>query len=539
MSRIPVRTPSRKEGTGIGIRNGAAQQSSYCSEDGLHKRNVAYVSDPSRNGPDGFKTPAKIRASQNVYRGDQSRTRIQQKASDGKPLNTSLRIPNSRGTRTSSPESKQITVRNSKTPEPLREKNSVSIREHIARARAELQKSARMARQVETVEVPVGSGGIQPDDPYSAIKDPFNQEQLKPRINPGVQRAIEVARTDGRLNISNLHLATIPPEVYNMYRPDPSHVIDFSSDTTSSWYDYADLTHLNGADNEIRELTADFAPHFEGVHTIDLHNNRLSYLPESLLQLESLTTINLAGNALDYNALKVLCQLETITELNLSRNKLTGPLPSELSKLRNLSKLDLSANQVTAIGSSLRECTSLQFLKLGENKIEELKLSQLQSHTNLTELDVKRNAISSSIFDTVVPFVKLESVDLSHNLIKEPCCMSGSPNLPRLQTLHLVQNRIVTVGSILNGTPNLIQLMLEGNRIHTLPAALFNLNHLRHLDLSNNALDDIPPELGFLPEITQFSWQGNPARMRGCFNMSTVEVLAYLRGRCTTDTLEG
>lgn len=432
-----------------------------------------------------------------------------------------------------------------RVPDLHKPKSSAGLREHIAKARAELQKSNKKV-VVPMRSVPnslhTQNHGQKPhpedyldDDPFSAIKDPFNQAQHKIKIDPRVESAIKQARTDGRLNISSLQLSRIPKAVCEMYKPDPSHVIDFSQDSGPSWYDFTDLTYFNAADNELNSFDEELLAILGALETLDLHNNILHILPECMIRLDRLTTVNVSGNGLSMRDLERLCELPSITELNMSRNKLSGLLPIKIGQLHNLRTLDLSDNELDAIDYALTGCPKLQVLNLSGNFLKRLTVSQLSQQSGLAELDASRNAIESAFLDGNSSFPRLGLLNLSHNNLTELSAGPYELELPSLTTLLLIQNQIEDPSPLLTRAPNLIDLNVEGNRLSHLPELLFTLNHLKHLDISDNRLTEISHHVGFMHQLTQLGWEGNPVRMRGCFGLSTAEMLAYLRGRAPAD----
>lgn len=418
-----------------------------------------------------------------------------------------------------------------KTQELRGVKSSAGLREHIAKARAELHKSAKKIPSTpRRVRSPNGydmAVEADVDDPFSTIKDPFNQAKFRPKSDPSIDRAIKRAREGGRLNIANTQLSRIPEAVYNMYKPDPSHVIDFSSDSGSAWYEYSDLTYFNAADNDIDTVEDEFVDTFGGVESIDLHNNKLGCIPQSFLQLGVLTSINLAGNNIDEASLSILCQIDNLVDLNVSRNRLSGSLSTKLSNLHRLTTLDISENELDAIEHALIGCTKLQKLNLSGNRIEKLGVSQLSKQLDLIELDASRNRIDTSFVDMDLTFPRLERLNLAHNAITNTTAVSNHLvlNLPVLSTLLLLQNKISNLHGL--SIPAVVNLNIEGNRFTVLPDAVFDLRHLRHLDISDNQLTEIDYRLGFMP-LTQLRWEGNLVRMRSCFGLSTAELLKHL-----------
>lgn len=541
MSRIPLKTPSRSSSS----TTTQSQPNKSIIADGTNVSvRVDYREHPSAASTrpsQSFRTPARPVRSQRPT----ATPNVPPPANTlGRSNPVPPRTPRSHSTTTNTNNDNQTVKRpttarkvsNTQPPVLRQTKSSSGLKEHIARARAELQKSVRKtAPPIHDLAQSLDSSTLN-DDPFSAIKDPFNQSKYRPKVVPEVEKAIKRAREDGRLHIPNLQLTELPQAVYKMYRADPSHVIDFSLDFNSSVYDYEDLTSFNAADNEISLIQDDFAEIFPGLCTLDLHNNRFQTLTESFIHLSQLSTLNVAGNELDEDALNMICQIETLVNLNFSRNKLQGFLASKLSDLRDLNSLDLAENDIEGIDYALSGCTKLQTLNLSGNRLGKVTSPQLASNSGLVELDLSRNRISNTFFTQSASFPRLEILNLSHNSLTS---LAGDidVNLPSLATLLLLQNQIhkeTTIDPVLHGSSVLTTLNLEGNPLVTLPVTLFNLQHLKHLDISDCRLSEIDSRIGLLPKLEVLRWEGNPARIRGGFGMTTDDVLKYLRGRITS-----
>jgi hypothetical protein len=176
------------------------------------------------------------------------------------------------------------------------------LREQIAKAR----EAARRAKiEVTRTSTPPRDAFL-PDPTEIAtfdfgLGDPFNQQT---KVSKSVlQRRIDGARTDGRLNIAAMDLKEIPDNVLEMYKYDPN-------DTTVTWGEIVDLTSIIAADNELEVLpeamfpdvdletmidSDEGGPQFGAVQTIDLHGNSLRELPLGLTRLTQLSRMNIVS----------------------------------------------------------------------------------------------------------------------------------------------------------------------------------------------------------------------------------------------------
>ena len=123
---------------------------------------------------------------------------------------------------------------------------------------------------------------------------------------------------------------------------------------------------------------------------LDLSNNQLSSLPESLGNLNNLIWLDLSNNQLS-SLPKYLGNLNNLIWLYLGYNQLSS-LSESLGNLNNLTWLYLEYNQLSSLPESLGNLTGLIGLGLGKNQLSNLPES-LGNLTNLTWLDVGYNPL--------------------------------------------------------------------------------------------------------------------------------------------------
>ncbi|GMF50130.1 unnamed protein product [Phytophthora fragariaefolia] len=124
------------------------------------------------------------------------------------------------------------------------------------------------------------------------------------------------------------------------------------------------------------------------LRTLDLAANRLSELPPQLNALKSLKTLKVPNNALV--ELPDLSGLDALTTLVLDGNVLED-IPNALPP--NLTKLSLKGNRLRAVPRSVLQLTQLQELDLGDNCLEALP-SNLGELQELQELNVDGNKLT-------------------------------------------------------------------------------------------------------------------------------------------------
>lgn len=363
------------------------------------------------------------------------------------------------------------------------------------------------------------------DDLYASVSDPFNQAKFERSISAPLKQAIEFAKLSGRLNCADMSLCDIPDEVYTMYRADVSTTIDFSSDGPQ-WYDYVDLEHFCAADNEISLLDDRLADNFGGLISVDLHHNRLQELPESLVSLQRLAVLNLAGNELSADALSLVLQIPTLIELDMSANLIVGQLLLPEKLPAGLQSLSLSRNNLSELSSAaLASSTSIRHLRLADCRLEHFDLTHLP--VSLITLDLSRNRLRSIVVDGRVR--DLQELYLANNHLEAMSIEPGTA-LAALRRLDASTNRLKTLSDTLfDGLSGLEFLDLSQNSLEVLPISIGKLAHLRHLNIAGNDLAELEPRLGRLGALQHLEWRGNRLNRRYASTTDTVALLARLR----------
>lgn len=181
--------------------------------------------------------------------------------------------------------------------------SSNALREQIAKARAAKRAAGKNPPRV-TSDDAVNNVCISPDPEKLAefdfgLDDPFNQKKPGRSV---LQRRVNDARLNGRLNLAAMGLDDIPEAVLNMYKFDPS-------DTSFAWGEVVDISSIIAADNNLEIVpesmfpdvdyqTLDYeddGPQFGSVQNIDLHGNLLRQLPSGLGRLPQLSKLNLVS----------------------------------------------------------------------------------------------------------------------------------------------------------------------------------------------------------------------------------------------------
>ncbi|NXL84542.1 LRCH3 protein, partial [Alectura lathami] len=173
--------------------------------------------------------------------------------------------------------------------------------------------------------------------------------------------------------------------------------------------------------NRLSELPAE-ACHFVSLESLNLYQNCIRYIPEAILNLQSLTFLNISRNQL--STLPVhLCSLP-LKVLIASNNKLVS-IPEEIGQLRQLTELDVSCNEIQTIPPQIGNLESLRDLNVRRNHL--VRLPEELAELPLIRLDFSCNKI------TTIPVCyrnlrHLQTIMLENNPLQSPpaqICIKG------------------------------------------------------------------------------------------------------------------
>lgn len=178
-----------------------------------------------------------------------------------------------------------------------------------------------------------------------------------------------------------------------------------------------------------------------------------------------------------------------ITSLNLSNNQLTF-LPDSIGNLRKLEELYVSGNQLISLPESICNLKNLYLLVVDRNQIVSIP-ERIGDLHNLTTLFMNNNQIVS-IPESIEHLQFLEKINLEHNRLSSLPESIG--DLQSLEILEFGSNSLSSLPESIGNLQNLGYLDLKDNQLASLPESMGNLQNLYTLILSGN------PSLTRLPE---------------------------------------
>ncbi|CAI9116060.1 OLC1v1017111C1 [Oldenlandia corymbosa var. corymbosa] len=177
------------------------------------------------------------------------------------------------------------------------------------------------------------------------------------------------------------------------------------------------LQTLQLCNNQLEgEIPEEFCNMIE-LRDIDISGNMLTKLPESLLALPRVSSIDLSNNRLNGSISRKIGNAKYLSELFLQNNRISGLLPGEISGAINLVKMNLSNNLLSGpIPPEIGNLTNLTFLLLQHNMFNSSIPKSLSSLRNVIYLDLSSNGLTGSIPESLSE-IKPNSMNFSSNML--------------------------------------------------------------------------------------------------------------------------
>lgn len=176
--------------------------------------------------------------------------------------------------------------------------------------------------------------------------------------------------------------------------PDENGCIDISNKTwitldASLWTHCNDLLNLNISNNRLRDSFSPLVGQLQMLRVLDISQNRIQILPDSIKNCQQLRILNVGHNELTVLP-KELCQCTAIQQLLVQHNKLIA-LPNEMGHMKELQLLNVENNYLKLMPESLCLCPKLEhILCVGNEKLQDVP-KVIRGNSELVLWICKRN----------------------------------------------------------------------------------------------------------------------------------------------------
>ncbi|EGC30717.1 roco6, ROCO family protein [Dictyostelium purpureum] len=244
-----------------------------------------------------------------------------------------------------------------------------------------------------------------------------------------------------------------------------------------------------------KEIQIKFSNDFNMVSILNLNDNLLGEVPESIRLLTQLEQLSLRGNHILEIPKWLPTDFKLLRKLDLSHNVISQ-VPVTFNKFSTLEDLNLSNNYISHIPPSFFP-ENIMTLDLSHNLFKEIELPPW--FESLLSLDISGNKLKHlgnlpyHLVKVSIDDNHLESIDHKVIIRNKDLALKFNQSFS-----DIVLERIYQCWY--TGDP---VLDLSGLGMCVVPPILGELTHLTHLDLSGNCISVLPPELSKLTELVR------------------------------------
>ena len=238
--------------------------------------------------------------------------------------------------------------------------------------------------------------------------------------------------------------------------------------------DFNNLKELKLSANKLDTLPKRFK-NLTRLERIDLSNNRFTHIPPSINHLTSLKQLNFSSNQIR-NIPKWINgtdkpqevyfsdQIDSLEILNLNNN-LLNRIPESIGNLSSLKKLDLGHNSLFKIPPTIGNLEHLEFLSVEHNQLNSIPNS-IGELNSLKELNLNNNRLTS-LPNTIQNLVNLETLSLENNNLN--LIPSSIGRLEKLRKVNLLGNSLKMLPESFFNLRDLEFISLEFDNIPQFP----------------------------------------------------------------------
>ena len=260
-----------------------------------------------------------------------------------------------------------------------------------------------------------------------------------------------------------------------------------------------DLVYIDMSNGIVNNVPRTSFKNLHNLKSLNFSGNNLDFVhPMTFQPITKLQYLDLSANKFAKFP-EGLCEpLESLVHVRLYENEMTTLNLTNLRECNGVDYLDLSRNRIRLIVADQSNSTiNLRHLNVSHNTIKELKGAIFRIMDQLSVLDISNNNISTISSEAFNGLGDLKTLNLSNNAIG----MNGSVNnlehifngLSNLTEMHIKHNKLTTIPEgMFKDLGKVEYLDISWNLITTLVDNSFlGLLYLKHLDLSHNMIKSI------------------------------------------------
>ncbi|CAG2253170.1 unnamed protein product [Mytilus edulis] len=187
-------------------------------------------------------------------------------------------------------------------------------------------------------------------------------------------------------------------------------------------------------------------------------------------------------------------ELDSLSKVDLRNNKISNFSISNINNNNNI-QLILDNNKISYLNIS--GVNRISYLHVKENRLAEINHGIFHnSHSTLVYLELSYNSLDDDIWNVLEGVTSLETLKLKQNRLQS-VSPSVITHLSKLSHLDLSHNYITSLTDVLFRSGKMTTILFNSNKLVNLPANLvddintFRDNHYCTLDISNNMMDNI------------------------------------------------
>ncbi|XP_014665738.1 PREDICTED: uncharacterized protein LOC106807798 [Priapulus caudatus] len=270
----------------------------------------------------------------------------------------------------------------------------------------------------------------------------------------------------------------------------------------------ASLQLLDLGENEIRTISDGAFSDAAQLRVLLLDRNQLATLPAGFYELPMVAGVNVSGNSLDDEFLARM-QANGIENLDASYNELTMVTRASFNGSSSLQFLSLQGNRIENIEDfAFTEQTNLQVLFLSSNLLGNLTVDVFRGLGKIRHLFLDNNTIGDIQPNAFASMKEIINVNVSRNDLRHLGFASDMVSLIQLDVSH---NQITEVSQTdLFQLTNMTYLLMSYCQMKEVePGAFDKMDLLEKLDLSYNRLTNIRSLFRYATSLQTLMLQNN------------------------------